>query len=186
MSFRTPTAQLNRYQIIEQLVCTRLGKEYFQADVINTVERQTLEVKRYLATGSQIKSQATKSEQVTQVWSVPATWFDALKQALIEWQPTLYFGWLRPELRQLPQLVEVTEHATYLNVFPLPLQLAQQNKDLALRRIAPMEVTPDAWLDGEPFTRQDWEAAKGEIGRKLTSIELAEFLAFYHVNGGRN
>jgi hypothetical protein len=122
------------------------------------MDRQSFELRRIalrgpeylLACGRQVRTDVSVSRAAPiAVHFAPASSLDHVLVALTAWQPSLSFGWLKPRLEPISISVQTTEHATYLNVVPLPHAFDGSRYDLAY-------VQCDyEWLTGEPPTKRE-------------------------------
>ena len=117
------------------------------------------------------KTKATKQ----QVFSTPATAADWLKQLITEWEPTLKFGWLRPQLKSVTVDVVMHQENTYYNVVPMPIEERRERLYVARFGYRPMVVSGEDWLEMNPCTAEDIARARDEE-RKLTRNEQAWYM----------
>ncbi len=128
-----------------------------------------------IAQGTQLR--VAHSEEIIGFHQVPDRPFDWVKFALVSWQPSLDFGWLKPKMKQIPIKRRVEE--TYYNVYPLSeseADLSSRSGDTYfLQEFVPNRVD---WLEGEPFTRKEVNEATHTLHRWN-----AEMLSFFGIRG---
>lgn len=131
------------------------------------------------ARGAQAKVQHKKEEKKVAIFDRPATAFDWLKQLIIEWQPSLNFGWLIPETI-VAKVVTVTEiNEAYYNVIPVGIEdRRKQVLELIKQKPIPKQIDVIDWLEGEPITKEDIGNARRDYEEKLSSSEMAWYMRF--------
>ena len=119
---------------------------------------------------TQVSTEVRVTKQ--QVFTTPATATDWLKQVIIEWEPTLKFGWLRPRLRAVTVDVETCQENTYYNVVPMAMDEGRERLYITKFGRAPIAISGESWLDMDPCTAEDIARTRDEE-RKLARNEQA-------------
>lgn len=129
------------------------------------------------AKGNQVKVSHKTEHTKQQVFSTPATAFDWLKKLVCDWQPDLCFGWLIPEMKVATVNIETHHHSKYWNVMPAPMDARRHDVfRIANHYDVSAEISPHDWLEIQPPTHDDINAARDEYHRVLSSDDAAWFM----------
>lgn len=129
-----------------------------------------------LVHGSQVRVHYREHETHSRIKAtVPATPWDALKLLLVQWQPTLDFGWFRPKTRSIITKQYYSVEEEYINVIPAPPDSMRSQ----VWRITHLDALPltsidqAQWLIGEPCTKHEINKARDDYYKALTSERAA-------------
>lgn len=121
-----------------------------------------------LAEGCQVRVHKSEEWEQGEAYSYPRSTLDYIKHALVSWQPSLRFGWLRPQYCQARVRVRVARSESYINVMPVQngfrgdrIEFAKMNRLLNPRFDA--DWTETGWLNAQPPTRQELAEAEEEF-----------------------
>lgn len=132
---------------------------------------QIYEVSAYFAKGKQIRTFSEEKKRVHKTIDIPVTPIDWLKSLIIIFEPTLNFGWLKPNYRTLEKEVTIQIKEEYINVYPIELS------NPALRDRCLFFPSPYSWLMGEPPTQDDVHQARLNVDKlKWSATQLAPWL----------
>ena len=98
----------------------------------------------------------------------PTSLIDHIKHALINWEPTLNFGWLTPKYSKSYINFEYTESSSYVNVYPLPTSHPGRFYTLYEHSLSPVE-----WLNAKPVSRESVSKAHENIREAKYSAQMA-------------
>jgi hypothetical protein len=124
------------------------------------------------ARGHQARVVHEKNEKISIVGKMPESPIDWFKALLVQWDPSLNFGWLAPRIKDVLSITEITEQNTYYNVMPL-----DKNFQPSYLEVHEWEGLPDLiecdWLLGEPPTQSDVLESCRE---RLKARELSRYM----------
>ena len=101
------------------------------------------------AVGNQINVEHTNRTYVKHTILIPKTALDWVKKLIIEFCPSLSFGWLKPNYKRVNCKVKEVCTNSYYNVYPVPQGSRESSKYLNVHQ----------WLTAEPFTKTDLQTA---------------------------
>jgi hypothetical protein len=124
--------------------------------------RMAYEIRSKFARGRQVRTSRREEVVRKEIRKIPETPFDWLKALLIQWEPSLGFGWLVPRLVMLTIDVEVHYHETFWNVAPLALPEDDRAGYISVFRTPPLDLNCGTWLNSEPPSTEDIARARKE------------------------
>lgn len=127
------------------------------------------EVEVKFAAGNQFKTTEHTTREPRSTFFVPKRVRDSLKAIIIHFEPTLNFGWLVPEYKRISLVDEVTEYATYYNIYPFSYQIPDDQEKIRL--------TINEWLDSPPPNQSEVKEATGIVSRTARDIAIAMSMA---------
>ena len=132
-----------------------------------------VEVSKSFAVGDRITANHQESRHVEKTVWIPATPWDWSKKLITDWQPSLNFGWLKPNLRAVETQVSVKIDETIYNVYPVEGQRDRSRQRIVFGSLS--HPTPLQWLSSEPPTAQQVIQAEIEV---LDATESARYMAY--------
>jgi hypothetical protein len=111
-----------------------------------------------------------------QVFTTPVTAVDWLKQLVVDWCPSLNFGWLVPQFRSVTVDVETQQVHTYYNVVPVSISRDRERLYFAKFNELPIRIRHETWLEMDPCTSEDIANAMAEEWHLLRSDQAAWYM----------
>jgi hypothetical protein len=108
--------------------------------------------------GSQVKVESQTEKENIVVFSKPSSAIDWLKSLIVEFEPTLKFGWLIPKTIDVKLEQDIHHHETYYNVLPTPKQFSDRSVTTYLRLTEDYDmcnISEIDLLDSMPVTRSE-------------------------------
>lgn len=138
---------------------------YTEARLVEDIHGYVLRLSSRYAVGDQVTTTDSYSMGSEKYIEMPSTIFDYVKHALVNWQPTLNFGWLSPSY------MSVNNYSTnnYYNVYPVSTEPRINSLELL-----ETTLTPVTWLKGMPATNEDIKEQQVYLQRG----ECAKAIAF--------
>lgn len=169
---------LHQFPIEEFTQVIRLGKRE-ELLVFEDPSGLVAHIRSFVATGRQIRTEVSSDRHVEKTCLVPASNWDWVKKTIIDFEPTLNFGWLKPKYKTINTNVHVIKHFKISNVYPLELETANRKAYVDLVSIP----EPVDWLlSSEPPTPEEVNDTEKQIVAskfmsRLRAREAAAFLS---------
>lgn len=129
-----------------------------------------LTMARKFALGDQLTTTESHTEGNEKFIEMPSTLIDYLKHALVQWEPTLNFGWLSPSYMSIMvNCINNYSTSNYYNVYPVSTE-----KRINSLELLETPLTPVTWLKGVPATNEDIKQQQVYLQRG----ECAKAIAF--------
>lgn len=137
--------------------------EEWRGDVL---QETVIRLSAFVAQGQQVEVKNETKTTKTHVAIVPKTAWDWLKQLIVEFEPTLCFGWLVPVLTEYTIPTEQQTCKTFWNVYPI------QKGDVSVGR----GHWPDKveWLTTTPATDKDLRNARKQAQDNAVFMAVSE------------
>lgn len=177
---------INRKQFkVIQLQAKQFVSEYsldrFEVSPDSEMKGLVLSVAKSFAVGDRITEYEHESRHVESWVYIPRSPIDWVKTLIVDWQPSLNFGWLTPALKKInTQVTHISREKNY-NVYPVEPQGKRVTKEIIFaetRHPSPLE-----WLSSDPPTQKQIMENEAQI-KMLSANEAARRMAFDRVFGG--
>lgn len=169
--FNTPTFWRKEFKNERVVTAHSIKRQYYSDLDIEKIRQEWC-----FTVGSCSKVNHHSSQENLELFLKPVTAMDWLKCLVVEFEPTLNFGWLAPKMEHFACSRNVHHQETYYNVLPTPQEFSDRSV-MIFQELAPHidfdSISEINLLNSEP-------PMQGDVAQqKMKAREIAAYMAAY-------